>query len=819
MKKFVIIIFLLTITVSQSQIQGVVYDSNGETIPYVNIFIENSYVGTSSNAKGEYEINIKKKGNYTVVYQFLGYKTLKNNITVNEFPFKLNVVLEDENISLNEVIISSEENPANRIIKKAISKRLVYLEKLNKYTADFYSKGYIKIENAPEKFMGQELGDLGGSLDSTRSGYIYLSETISKIEYIKPEMYETVIASKVSGDSNGISFNSAMDVDFNLYNNTVNINNEIISPISDYAFNYYKYKLEGDFYDTHGNLINKIKIIPKRENDRVFSGSIYIVEESWAIYGVDIQISGAQAQILPAENIRIRQNLSFEPESKFWLLKNQSIDFGYGIFGFKGSGSFIANYSNYDLKTEISSNKKKNQILTFDKNANNKENRFWENERPIPLTEDELKDYIKKDSIETKRSSKVYLDSVDLKNNKFKLVDLVLGYQFNNSYEKKYIGITGPLMGLSFNTVQGYNISVRSNYTKLYNEYKNFISFNGLVNYSVESDRIRGKLFGKYKFNAINNAEFRFDIGSKTEQFNSENPITKLQNSISSLLFEKNYMKIYDKAYIDIGYSRELFNGLFFKSNLIYEDRKVLFNNTDFVILPRESINYTSNNPLNPNATNTSPFINHDIIKFNIGFGISFGEKFMSYPDFKVNIENSKYPKLFLEYTKGFNSSISNYNFDHLNIRINQELNLKSIGVLNYNYIVGTFFKNKTVSFVDYKHFNGNQTNINSRGNYISSFKNLEYYDYSTSNDYFEYHLEQNFKGYVLGKIPFVNKFNFNLVLGAHGISISKNKNYFEFNSGISNLGWGKYRFLRIDYVRSYSGGKSESRFMFGINL
>ena len=474
----------------------------------------------------------------------MGYKTLKNNITVNEFPYKINVVLEDENINLNEVIISSGENPANRIIKKAISKRLVYLEKLNKYTADFYSKGYIKIENAPEKFMGQELGDLGGSLDSTRSGYIYLSETISKIKYIKPEMYETVIASKVSGDSNGISFNSAMDVDFNLYNNTVNINNEIISPISDYAFNYYKYKLEGEFYDTHGNLINKIKLIPKRENDRVFSGSIYIVEESWAIYGVDIQISGAQAQILPAENIRIRQNLSFEPESKFWLLKNQSIDFGYGIFGFKGSGSFIANYSNYDLKAKISSNKNKNQILTFDKNANNKENRFWENERPIPLTEDELKDYIKKDSIETKRSSKVYLDSVDLKNNKFKLVDLILGYNYNNSYEKNNFSITGPLMGLSFNTVQGYNFSLKSNYTKLYNDYKKFISINGLLNYSDESERIRGSLFGKYKFNAVNNTEVSIDLGVKTEQFNSKQPITRFQNLITSLLFERNYMKI-----------------------------------------------------------------------------------------------------------------------------------------------------------------------------------------------------------------------------------------------------------------------------------
>ena len=89
----------------------------------------------------------------------------------------------------------------------------------------------------------------------------------------------------------------------------------------------------------------------------MFSGSIYIVEESWAIYGVDIQLVERMAQILPAENIR-PQNLSFEPESKFWLLKNQSIDFGYGIFGFT-IRSFIANYSNYDLKAKISSNKNK----------------------------------------------------------------------------------------------------------------------------------------------------------------------------------------------------------------------------------------------------------------------------------------------------------------------------------------------------------------------------------------------------------------------------------------------------------------------------
>ena len=227
----------MLVGIAQSQIRGNVKDRSGEALPYVNIYIQNSYTGTTSNAEGQYEINISKPGDYAIVFQFLGFKTEIQNIKVDTFPYRLDVILEDENINLKEVVIDAKENPANRIIRKAISKRALYLERLNAYTADFYSKGFIRIENAPEKFMGQDIGDFGGALDSTRTGYIYLSETLSKIKYIKPELFETVTASKVSGDSNGISFNSAMDVDYNLYNNTVNINNEIISPIADFAFN------------------------------------------------------------------------------------------------------------------------------------------------------------------------------------------------------------------------------------------------------------------------------------------------------------------------------------------------------------------------------------------------------------------------------------------------------------------------------------------------------------------------------------------------------------------------------------------------------
>ena len=678
MNKFFQILFLLITTIVQSQITGIVKDTSGQPLPYVNIFIENTYKGTTSNEDGYFELNISKTGNHTVVFQFLGYKTLQKKLEISQFPHAIDVVLEEENINLNEVVIDAKENPANQIIKAAIAKRQLHLEKLNAYTADFYSKGIIRIVDAPENFMGQDVGDFDGALDSTRTGILYLSETMSKIKYLKPELFESVTASKVSGNSTGISFNSAMDVDFNLYNNTVNINNDIISPIADYAFNYYKYKLEGEFYDDEGNLIHKINIIPKRENDRVFSGSIYIVEDTWALYGIDIQVKGSQIQVLPADTIRIRQNLTYDKSEDQWLVRAQTIDFDYSFLGFKGDGSFVANYTNYILDPESTDRNNKNEILVFEKDANKKEVEFWNNKRPVPLTTEELKDYIRRDSLETLRSSKTYLDSIDTENNKFKIINLLTGYSFKNSFKKRSFRISGPLEGVHFNTVQGYNVSLDANFTKRYNNYKNFVSIDGDLNYSVETKRLRGTLGGRYKFNAINNATAWANFGAKTQQFNRSNPISNLHNDISSLFFENNFMKIYDKQFAEIGYAQELFNGLRFSSQIAYENRKVLFNTSDEVINPQDNIEYTSNNPLAPNDFGSAPFTNHDLILLDLGIGIRFGEKYMSYPDLKFNISNSDYPQLYFNYSKGFSASVSDYNFDHFNVRLRQNINFKT---------------------------------------------------------------------------------------------------------------------------------------------
>ena len=318
---------------------------------------------------------------------------------------------------------------------------------------------------------------------------------------------------------------------------------------------------------------------------------------------------------------------------------------------------------------------------------------------------------------------------------------------------------------------------------------------------------------------AHGNATAWANFGVKTQQFNRANPISNFHNDISSLFFESNFMKIYDKQFAEIGYAQEIFNGLRFSSQIAYENRKALFNTSDEVINPQDNIEYTSNNPLAPNGFGTAAFRNHNLIRLDFGVGIRFGEKYMSYPDLKFNISNSDYPQLYFNYSKGFNASISDYNFDHLNVRLRQNINLKTTGILKYNFSAGMFFENKDLAFTDYKHFNGNLTHVNTKGNYLSSFKNMGYYDFSTSNNYFEYHLEHDFKGYILGKIPWINTLNFNLIVGAHGVGVKNESPYKEFNIGLGNMGWKKYRFLRLDYVRSYVNGIVDDALMFVLSF
>lgn len=820
--KFLHFIFFWCIFQNASaQIKGQVKDDKGQALPSVNVYIENSYIGTTTNDEGFYELPLTQSGKYTLVFQYLGYETHKENLIIDKFPLSLNIRLEAESIALNEIDVTAGYNPANEFIRKTIENKKNITEKTRFYTADFYSRGLIKIKEAPEKILGQNVGDLGGGLDSTRSGIIYLSETISKITKSRNDgIIENVVASKVSGNDNGFSFNNASDVNYNYYQNTVPVADaQIVSPISDYAFNYYRYTYEGNFYDADNNEILKINFVPKNLTDRVFSGTIYLVKNVWEIYATEFTITGRQAQLPPVEKLIIKQSYYHNSEDDIWVRRSQTIDFEYAIFGIKGNGRFTAVYTQFDFQPPPEKRIKTNEVISFNKEANKKDSLFWAEIRPVPLTVEENSDYTIKDSLQELRKSKSYLDSIDKVNNRFKISNLFFGYNFSQSYKERSLSFSSPLLGVQYNTLQGWRPKMSVTYTQDIDSLGKSWTAGLTTEYGNSDQRLRTAGSFTYLFNRTTRPFLRLSGGTEITQFNRNNPISPFINSVSTLFFENNFLKAYDRTFGEIYFSKEWFNGFRLFSSVTYERRRPLFNQADFVILSDDNDVFTSNHPLLPNDFVTPVFEAHNLMKLNLDSRISFNQKYISLPDRKFNLPNEKYPVLWLSYTQGLAGSGVEYHFQQVEARLFQEAKLGNKGVLSYQLAGGQFFSADNISFADYKHFNGNQTHIGSSDSYVDVFNFLPYYALSTNEEYAYLHLEHNFKGYLLNKIPLLQKLNYNLIAGVHVLSTAGNKPYSEFTIGVDNLGFGKFRFLRFDYLRNYQDGFITDGFVFGLKF
>jgi outer membrane receptor for ferrienterochelin and colicins len=81
--------------------------SNGEHVPFVNVYIDGTTIGTSTDETGHYMIIDIPEGKYTIVAKAMGYKTQKKEIAVTAGKTsEVNFVLEEETMSINEVVVT-----------------------------------------------------------------------------------------------------------------------------------------------------------------------------------------------------------------------------------------------------------------------------------------------------------------------------------------------------------------------------------------------------------------------------------------------------------------------------------------------------------------------------------------------------------------------------------------------------------------------------------------------------------------------------------------------------------------------------------------
>jgi hypothetical protein len=179
----------------------------------------------------------------------------------------------------------------------------------------------------------------------------------------------------------------------NFYENLQNweglSNRPLISPIADNALSYYKYKWMGISIE-NGETINKILVTPRRDFDPCFSGYIYVIEDTWRLQSVALNLT-KKANINFVDTLKVNQEF-FPVNANVWMPASIKFEFTGGFFGFKFGGYFISLYKDYDINPRLDK-KQFAEVLRITKGINKKDSAYWEQQRPIPLTDEEKTDY------------------------------------------------------------------------------------------------------------------------------------------------------------------------------------------------------------------------------------------------------------------------------------------------------------------------------------------------------------------------------------------------------------------------------------------
>jgi hypothetical protein len=209
---------------------------------------------------------------------------------------------------------------------------------------------------------------------------------------------EVTIASKQAGVNTAFDYSKASDLQVNFYNNVFKING-LKHPRLCFAagikrFFFYNYKLIGSTIQ-NGRTVDKIEVIPKRENGQYFQGNIYIVEGDWRLYSADLMLTNKRSSLNLVDTLKVSQQYIPITDS-VWMPAAVQLNFRGSVLGFKFGGYYQGIYNNYKINPTFPEGFFNGEILRIDTAANIKTANYWNANRPLPLTRLENRDYQKK---------------------------------------------------------------------------------------------------------------------------------------------------------------------------------------------------------------------------------------------------------------------------------------------------------------------------------------------------------------------------------------------------------------------------------------
>ena len=799
----------VTASAQQYVLSGKITNSKSEVIPFTSVYIRNSTYGTTANENGLYEFKLAP-GNYNLTYRFVGFNEKTISVTIADHDETLNVQLDDEVFGTERVaaIYRKNHDAADTIMKQVIKKRKYYLDEATSYSCAVYIKGVQKLLSAPKSLLSKEVIRTL-DLDSMGRGILYQQESLSNYNFQSPDkIREVTIANRISGINTAFSYNKASDLQVNFYKNVFSINGlsarGFVSPLASNALTFYRYKLLG-VSNENGRVINKIQVIPRRAHGQYFQGDIYIVDGEWRLYSADLYLTKGVNNLNLVDTLKITQQYVAITDS-VWMPSAVQYNFKGQVFGFKFGGYYEAIYNNYKINPTFPDHFFTGEVLKVDTVANAKNAEYWATVRPVPLTPREARDYQKKDSIAGYKQTKQYLDTLQHTKNHINYPGyLIFGYYASSRNNKDSLWVYPFIQTFYYNTVEGFGINAKVRYTKKIDDFHSF-SITPALRYGFSNKVFSANIYSDYKNDPFHNAKFFTGFGSDVLDLNNVGTRSLYFNTLSTLLSENNYVKYYRTHYGLFGYQREVTNGVLLTGSLSYASRSQLYNTSYSHIKNVKDRDFTSNNPLAPPGTPADDhsflFPENQALTFATSATFTFDQEYVTRPTGKFNLP-SKYPTLTLNYRKGINNLLgSDVNYDFTSVDVSQyKIRVGLTGFSSFKLTAGGFFNDKTLYYMDYNHFLGNQ-GTTFDPTYVGSFHFLPFYTYSTNGAFLEAHFQHNFAGSIFDKIPLLRKAKLEEIIGTNYLTTKANRDYTEFYFGVQRL------IFRVDYGISYMGNK-----------
>lgn len=768
-----LILIILPVQLAAQSITGIVKDEEGNPVPYVRVYAINfTNLGAVSNEAGEFFFGCDF-GNYDLLVKCVGFEDKTVNVTVDkQTPTEIEIILIRKKNELTQVDVSEKrKNVGWEIVQNVIANKKNFAQQYEGYTVDVYIKGVETFEQKEKKEKPEEEEDgepkdvfdeqkkeIQAQIEGDQNRLNVVEIGLTQHVQMPNKSKEIRTAYQTIGNPDQIYFQSTVNGEFNFYKSLIRKDDlhtsPIVSPLHPSGILSYKYRLV-DIITEGNDTIYKIEIGARDVGSSTMEGHLYIKKHEWVLTKIDVTLHKGNLKIY--DNFRIIQE--YEKKDSLWLVSKQVFEYDtkYGKETVHGTTTVV--YSNYIINPVFPEKFFTNELGTTVEEAYERDSTYWEELRPIPLTEEELRKKFVQDSLTAYYTRKEYLDSVDAVFNKITFLKvLYFGIEHRNR-EKKTQWYVSSLVDLWEPVgIGGMRIGPGFDYFKKW-ENQQWID--------VSTDITLG-------FNNIDpRGRFRFYHLYNPRKFGSYNIFgsheVDMINSFTAYLESIKRSNFYMNDQIGGWHRIELVNGLFLANTIRFERRSSL-----------DSLKF--NHWLDDELENDLPLSFDPYNAFRTSFQLIYTpfQKYVTEPNRKV-ILGSRWPTFSLYWERGWNGVLGSVvDFDYISVNIEQEIQIGTLGESFYVLRGGQFVNQDSVFYIDRKFFR--QSDVGYFGwlmsNPLYSFQNLDS-SYETQEWYTEFHYIHHFNGALLNKIPFMKKTGIKEVVGCGFLYLPEHNNYF----------------------------------------